>query len=411
MANPPFSHQQRDATYQQTVTAPVASNPFIGGWQPLAPRKFPPSLLSVDSPPAYLPELVVLEPEDMAAYFRAQRWPWQKIIVSVDNPPFGHYARRVGLQASILKAWEPLPPLPQQPNCKQYPISTNQAAAFSSIGAGLATWIGSSVQQFVPKPAFQKHILSAWETPVVITITLPQLAAGLSQGAFSSIGVGTSAWVGSSVPNTAPRTFLQSHIIRAWDVPTTIQQRRNFVPQVAAVSASGAFSSVGIGTDVWVGKSAASASASSAGVGTDTWVGALSQNSAPRVVTQAQIIAAWAPQYLIQQPRRFTPQIAATSTTGNFFSLGLGLATWAGAETATATFSSSGHGTATFVGKVKSSAAPRFDGWKPQREQIRRRKDEDEIVAIVAAALPIIQSGTLRAPMRLSIPRNVRSLH
>src|ERR1700704_3791332 len=108
MANPPFSHQQRDATYQQTATTAVSPSPFIGGWQPLAPRKFPPSLLSVDSPPAQLWELVVLEPEDMAAYFRAQRWPWQKIIVSVDNPPFGHYARRVSLQASILKAWEPL---------------------------------------------------------------------------------------------------------------------------------------------------------------------------------------------------------------------------------------------------------------------------------------------------------------
>src|SRR5258706_15625422 len=143
MANPPFSNQQRSPTSQQTAPTPVAPSPFIGGWQPLAPRKFPPSLLSVDSPPAYLPELVVLEAEDMAAYFRAQRWPRQKIIVSVDNPPFRHYARRVGLQASALKAWEPLPPLPQQPNYKQQPISTTQTGALLSAGARPSTLFGS----------------------------------------------------------------------------------------------------------------------------------------------------------------------------------------------------------------------------------------------------------------------------
>src|SRR5947209_428347 len=114
MANPAFSNAQRQPLQQQLAARSWfvdAPNPFLGGWQPLAPRKNPPSLLSVDSPPAYLSELVVLGAEDPTLYFRAQRWPAQKIIVSVDNPPITHRGRWAWQQA-VLKSWESPPPVP-----------------------------------------------------------------------------------------------------------------------------------------------------------------------------------------------------------------------------------------------------------------------------------------------------------
>lgn len=391
MANPPFSHPQRDGSAQQgAAVAPASPNPFIGGRQPLAPGKNPPSLLSVDSPPAYLPELLILEPEDNAAYFRAQRWPWQKIIRSIDNPPIQHYGRTIEAQEIVLKSWEPPPPMPAQH--RPVVLPANVTGAFSSTGVGTDTWVGSSVSNTFPRTFLQAHIIRAWDIPATVQQrrnAVPQVTVASSSGDFSSAGVGTDTWVGASVQNTAPKADFQTHIIRAWEAPAPqpVQHR----PVVLPATVAGDFSSVGAGTD--------------------TWVGALSQNTAPRLLVQPHIIAAWAPQQLIQQPRRFLPQIPAAAGTGSLLSQGVGLATWIGAETAKASFSSAGQGIANWVGHAKSATAARFDGWKPQRELLRRRRDEDEIMAILALALPVIQSGTLRAPIRLSVPRNVRSLH
>lgn len=381
MANPLFGHRARDEVTQQLIARlwdSAPSNPFIGGWQPLAPGKNPPSLLSVDSPPGYAWELVTFDAEDQTIYFRAQRWPAGKIIVSIDNPP-AQDDERAALQSIILRAWEPQT-YPQQRRYKQLPVVAATATGdISSTGSGTGTFVGSA----------------AAAVPI------------------SSVATSTAAWVGTSQQNTAPKKLLQTHIIRAWDIPASIVQRRAAVPQVTATSATGDLRSIGTATDIWIGSAAGTGTITAPGVATAAWVGSSAQNTAPRAVIQGQIIAAWVPQQLLLQPRRFLPQVPAAPGTGALSSLGVGLATWTGAESATASFLGIGQSTAVFVGRSSAATSQRFDGWRTTRELLerRRRKDEQEIMTILEAVLPLVQSGTVSQPTRFSVPRKAGTLH
>lgn len=340
--NPQFSHRMRDNRFQIAVVRswepdPRLSYQFIGGRQPFEPGRLPPILIDVDAPPGYVWELVTLDPEDTTAYFRAQ--PRYKVVTAG-------------------------------------PLSVS--GAISSDGLGTTAWVGSSTQPFNPKPRFQSHIISGWATPETITISLPQVPIN---------------------PDVVPKSLLQTHIIRAWEVPASIPQRRIYVPQIAATSSTGDISSTGTGTSAWIGTAQASGVVNSVGTGTAAWVGSLAQNTAPRAVIQRQIIAAWAPQQLLLQPRRFVPQIAAVAGSGALSSLGVGLANWIGTESASAAFFGTGTGTARFVGLASAAQATRFDGWLPARlrAEERRRKDEKEIMAIAQAVLPLLQRGIRQA--------------
>lgn len=243
MADPLFGHRGRDETTQQLVArlwdAP-APNPFIGGRQPLAPRKFPPSLLSVDSPPAYAWELINFEPEDRTAYFRAQKWPRQKIIVSVDNPPSQGDDEQADSLQIIYGIWNlPNPPLPQRP---RYLVPAGQSASGNLTSSSVATAIFSG--------------------------------ATLATGALSGVGTSTASWIGTSVANAVQKAAFQLHILRAWDLPASIPQRGRSLPQVSAAAASGSLFSAGSALATFVGADRASAAFQSSGVGFATLSGA-----------------------------------------------------------------------------------------------------------------------------------------
>jgi hypothetical protein len=339
---PQFSHRMRDNRFQIMVvrswdTDPRLSYQFIGGRQPFEGNKLPPILIDVDAPPGYVWELITLDPEDATAYFRAQ--PRYKVIQ--------------GAAPSV-------------------------TGAFSSAGTGTAAWVGDSSQPFLSKPEFQSHIITAWQAPETITISLPQVPIN---------------------PDVVPKKLLQTHIISAWEIPASIPQRRSYVPQVTATSFTGDISSAGTGTSAWIGAAQASGVVNGVGTGTAAWVGSLAQNTAPRAVIQRQIIAAWTPQQLLLQPRRFVPQIAAVAGSGALSSFGVGLANWIGAESASAAFFGAGTGTARFVGAAAAVQATRFDGWLPARlrAEERKRKDEKEIMVIAQAVLPLLQRGIRQA--------------
>lgn len=498
MANPVFGHSMRDERRMvQVVRAwdPPPPNPFIGGRQPLAPRTNPPSLLSINSPPAYEWEVITLDPEDTTAYFRAQKWAAQKIIVSVDNPPPQDDERAAVSGLIIQSIWNPPPvPYPQQQK-KSAAISVIAASgAMSSAGVGTDAWVGDSQANTAQKTSLQAHILRAWEVPATIQQRrnfVPQISATSATGDIASTGASTATWISSSSQPVTPKFVPQPHIIRSWDPPppspflggweplaprklapkllgeeaasgppgyiwelveldpedTTAYFRAQ--PRYKAIAGplptTGALRSDGVGTATWVGTftqpfvpktpfqthitrgwevpatitielpqvaiSSGNGDISSVGSGTASFVGTSAQNTAPRKLIQMQIISAWAPQQLLLQPRRFLPQVAVAGA-GALRSLGVGLATWVGTESASAVFFGAGTSTARFRGTSRGAQAENLDGWLPARirAEKRRRKDEAEIAIIMSAVLPFLQRGTVSRPTHISVPRNVRTL-
>lgn len=110
----------------------VPPSPHIGGWQPLAPRKLPPSNLAVavNDPPlgqrtwltAILRAWRPLPPQPQVA------WKLSAGLLNVpaDRPPFG---QRLWL-SGVRGMWQPDPPLPQRPLRGVPPPSVTPVGAF-----------------------------------------------------------------------------------------------------------------------------------------------------------------------------------------------------------------------------------------------------------------------------------------
>lgn len=355
MANPAFTGPQRTALYQALVEigwiAPL-QGPFIGGRQPYAPRKLPPSMLSVDSPPAYLPEILVLPPEDPTVYFRAQRWPADKIIVSVDNPPTQDDERAAVLDA-IYNAWNaPAWPMPQSPRKVAATIvtATTSTADWFSQGVGTATFVGAASDT------------ADWNSVAIGAAAW--VGSAIDAVDWNAIGSGTAAWVGAFLSNTAPKTAFQEHVILAWQPPSILPQRLRFAPISQAVSSSADWSSTGVGTATFVGQATDTADWMSAGVAVATFNG------------QAVDAADWN-----------SVGVGAASWEGSFSAPSIASGDWFSAGTSTAAFSS-----------FRPSTVTR-DGWRvrAQQQKRRRRKDEDELMQIAAAVLPYIHGRNGRS--------------
>lgn len=342
MANPPFQHparnQQNVAQSATTASAPLVG-PFEGGRQPYAPRKLPPSLLSVDTPPAYAWELLVLPAEDPTAYFRAQRWPQQKIIVSVDNPPAQDDGRAVAMQV-ITSIWNapiiPLPQLPRKIDATIVQVSSATGDLFS-LGVGTATFVGQSGTQAdwsataLGTAAFvgAAQDTAAWLSTAIGTAQFT--GAALDTGAWSSTGAATATWNGAALSQAA------------W---------------TAVATGTASFNEVSTNTADWF----------SGGIATAIFVGA--------------------------QPAAFAGDIAST---------GVGTMLVQGTSVATGDMSSAGSATVRFFGSTGARVTNR-DGWRVRAQQAerRRRKDEEEIMAIAKAVLPLLRRG-IRQSTRISL--------
>lgn len=323
MANPPFQHparnQQNVAQSATTASAPLVG-PFEGGRQPYAPRKLPPSLLSVDTPPAYAWELLVLPAEDPTAYFRAQRWPQQKIIVSVDNPP-PQDDERAAVMEVIASIWNaPIIPLPQLPRKIAATIVQVSSATgdLLSLGVGTVAFIGQ---------------------------------AG-SQADWSATALGTAAFVGTAV-----------------DTADWLSTATGATQWTGAALDAGAWSSTGVAAATWNEASFASGVWTATGIATVAFVGS--------------------------QP---------AASAGDILASGVGVLTAEGASVASGDLSSSGVATASFSGRSAGVRAANLDGWRVRAQQTerRKRKDEEEIMAIAKAVLPLLRRG-IRQSTRISL--------
>lgn len=323
MANPPFSNQQRQAVQQQNAAIaaqPRAPDPFIGGRQPLERRKLIAALLDVDSPPPYVWELLVLPPEDTTAYFRAQRWPQQKIIVSVDNPP-AQDDERAAIMQVIIGIWNaPIVPLPQlQRKIAATIVQVSSASGdLLSLGVGTGAFVGQSGSQ------------ADWSATSLGTAAFVGVASNTAD--WLSTATGTAQWLGAALD-------------------------------------TGAWSSAGIAAAIWNEASFATGAWSATGVATATFVGS--------------------------QP---------AASAGDILSSGVSLFTAEGASTVSGDILSTGVATVRFSGAASGARAANLDGWKVRalQDEKRRRKDEDEIMAIAKAVIPLLQSG-IRQPTRISL--------
>ncbi len=320
MANPPFQHparNQQNVAQSATTASAAPTGPFEGGRQPYAPRKLLPSLLSVDSPPAYAWELLVLPPEDPTVYFRAQRWPQNKTIVSVDNPT-AQDDERAAVAEVILNIWNaPIQPLPQQPKkiAAISVVATTSTADWFSTGVGAATFTGAAAD------------IADW------------LSAGVSVATFNGVAADTAAWnaVGASTAQ--------------------------FVGTAADVAA---WSATGTATAVWNEASFANTDWNSAGIGLASW------NS-------------------------------PSSGAADWVSTGIATATWTQQSDSTASWSSAGSSTASFVSAATPARVANRDGYRLRAQlERRRRKDEDEIMALAKAVLPLLRRG-IRQPTRIHL--------
>lgn len=401
MANPAFTSSQRESLYQDLIdrawTAPI-QGAFIGGRQPYGPRKFPPSLLSVNSPPAYLPELLILGAEDISSYWRAQRWPQNKTIVSVDNPP-PQDDERAAVAEVILNIWNaPIQPLPQVAKkiAATSIVSTTTTADWSSTGAstatfvaiaadtadwssvaaGTATWVGDSSQTgaFIPKPIFQQHIINAWERFTVLPLwasLLVQEQVASNAAAWISTGASTASFIGDSQSADSPPQFSWKLFSHGSDVSSYYNLQRRFTAATLqqGTTQTADWLSAGVGTTTFVGAAADTAAWSATGASTATWN-------------------------------------AASFASAAWNSIGIGTAAFVSNAPVviSADWLASGASTAKFKGPVVTTSAITRDGWKVRAAlaEKRRRKDEEEIMAIAKAVLPLLRRG-IRQPTRINL--------
>jgi hypothetical protein len=165
--------------------------------------------------------------------------------------------------------------------------------------------------------------------------------------------------------------------------------------QTAAPSDSGAFSSNGIGTLAWTGKSVAAATGSAIGIGLLNAVGSAIAQSAFQsqssslftasgksnasgafISTGSGIVAA--------EGNAF---VSGGTADGDFNSSGIGIFEAEGSVLAQSDFNISGTSDVVFAGSSIGGAV-RYDGWKP-----RRRidiQDEQDLIEIMAAVMPYI---------------------
>lgn len=335
---PIFTHFSRRPIYQEIIKAwePPPPQPFIGGLQPLAPRKLMPSLLSVDSPPAYLPELLILPAEDNAAYFRSQHWP--KIAATL------------------------------------VPVVTS-TANWSSAGAATSNFVGLATSADQP-PGFAWKLISSDDSVQYYQIQ-KKVAATLSQGTsqssnWTSTGVATAVFNGVAA-DAADWSSTGVGLAQFGGLtlfPSAWTATGVGVAQFNGSSAdAAAWNSIGVGTAVWNEASFASADWNSAGVGLASWVGQALQPGA-----------------------------------SDWLSTGTSTASWTNQSTASSAWSSAGRSTAQFKGAGGSASTVTRDGWRLKAQQLerRKRKDEEEIMAIAKAVLPLLRRG-IKAPMRISL--------
>lgn len=145
MADPVFAHPMRDERRMLPVIRAWAVKPpypYFGGRQPLQPKKRAPSTISVDSPPAYEWQLLLLPPTDLSAYL-----PKRKLAATssqaATRPPLQDEDRL----AAITRIWHTPSWRMPQGNRKIAATSSQVAsaeAAFSSDGDSTAVMIGAS---------------------------------------------------------------------------------------------------------------------------------------------------------------------------------------------------------------------------------------------------------------------------
>jgi len=125
-------------------------SPFIGGWQPLAPRQLPPSELDVA---VHDPPLTgsARSPVQLAIILQAWRppppQPWYPRYVPTElvEPPIN---ARLWL-SGILRTWDPAPPLPTLP--RKLPLDAT-AVVERDPPFGQRAWLSAVLQAWQPGP-------------------------------------------------------------------------------------------------------------------------------------------------------------------------------------------------------------------------------------------------------------------